>query len=292
VEAIKQNTQVHSGEPTMKESSGERASSPNQLIELAVSSNRQILGHTEGPGLVFSNTRLPVKLTFTNKEFNGIDFNEVDFGSAIFVRCIFSGCTFSRSDLSNCRFFEHCGFTDCRFVHCDMSSIGMRLCTFVACNFENVDLRGASLNEAGFARCRLRKCKVRDTCFNVQKIDDLGIEGTLVEVIFEGQSFADKPRIDLSLAKFNGVSFVNCDTSQIRIPIGSDVVYLDNLSARVANALKAVVTVKETETQKILARRLRQYAGRPNAIFDRKYLEKYDQGPTFWAHFFSLLDAP
>jgi chaperonin GroEL (HSP60 family) len=88
-----------------------------------------------------------------------------------------------------------------------------------------------------------------------------------------------------------GVFFKNLDTRNIKIAQSEDIVFVDRIGEKVAKAMKKLDLIEDSETRKIMGRRMKKYLGYPNMIFDKKYLCKYDGGVEFWDTYFKLVES-
>ncbi|WP_342552458.1 pentapeptide repeat-containing protein [Paenibacillus sp. FSL R7-0652] len=212
-------------------------------------------------------------------------------GSPIFWSCTLHHLVFDTCDLTNARFFAGSTIDHCTFVRSDLRSVGIGKdeAVFTNCEFSSCDLRGMTLENAAFINCTFAKCRFNDRVLQAANLVNCTFTGKLVDITFEGNG-KQKLIANLENCILDGVRFVGCDLTQCIPPKSKNHLYVEQVSARVKNALQKIehnADLSEDE-RKVLVRSLRKLEQTDQYIFNTAHMKKI-YSEDFVERFFSSL---
>ncbi|MEK4660715.1 pentapeptide repeat-containing protein [Priestia sp. FSL H7-0729] len=230
---------------------------------------------------------------YEHETINRTTITNSNVGSPIFWNCNLHHLVFDSCDLSNARFFAGSTIDHCTFIRSDLRSVGIAKdeAVFTNCEFTSCDMRGMTLENATFIDCTFVQCRFNDRILQAANIVNCSFAGKLVDITFEGHS-RQKLIANFENCILDGVRFVGCDLTQCIPPKSKNHLYVEQVSARVKNALKKidVDTNLSEEDRKMLVRSLRKLEHMEQYIFNMNYMKKI-YGDVFVERFFSSLEC-
>lgn len=174
-----------------------------------------------------------------------------------------------------------------------MRSVGIAKdeAVFTNCEFSACDMRGMTLENATFIDCTFIKCRFNDRILQAANIVNCSFTGKLVDITFEGHG-RQKLIANFENCILDGVRFVGCDLTQCVPPKSKNHLYVEQISARVKNALTKIAddTNLSEEDRKMLVRSLRKLEHMEQYIFNTNLMKKIF-GDVFVERFFSSLEC-
>lgn len=229
---------------------------------------------------------------YEHETISGATITNSNVGSPIFWNCSLHHLVFDTCDLTNARFFQGSTIDHCTFIRSDLRSVGMAKgeAFFTNCEFSSCDMRGMTLENAAFINCTFVKCRFNDRILQAENIVNCSFTGKLVDITFEG-NWKQKLIVNLENCILDGVRFVGCDLTQCIPPKSKNHLYVEQLSARVKNALTKIDGDPDLsdDERKVLVRSLRKLEDMEQYIFNTAYMKKI-YGDVFVERFFSSLE--
>ncbi|WP_322906294.1 pentapeptide repeat-containing protein [Paenibacillus sp. SGZ-1009] len=220
---------------------------------------------------------------YENEQISGATVYHSNLGSPLFFHCILQQLRLDHCDLNNARFFAACTIEQCQFIHCDLRAVGIGdgEAVFTKCEFIGCDMRGMTLEHATFIDCTFNKCTFSDRILKASRIVNCCFVGKLSEITFEGTG-KQKLKADFANCRLNGVQFIGCDLTACIPPNYPDHLYVNDLSARIANALMTTDAniALSADERKQLVRSLNNLQRNEQYIFNMTYMNKM-YGATF-----------
>ncbi|WFR61085.1 pentapeptide repeat-containing protein [Paenibacillus amylolyticus] len=230
---------------------------------------------------------------YEHETIHGTTITNSNVGSPIFWNCNLHQLVFDTCDLSNARFFAGSTIDHCTFIRSDLRSVGIAKdeAVFTNCEFSSCDMRGMTLENATFIDCNFVKCRFNDRTLQAENIVNCSFTGKLVDITFEGQG-KQKLIANFENCILDGVRFVGCDLTQCVPPKTKNHLYVDQVSARVKNALTKIEADPNLsdEDRKMLVRSLRKLEHMEQYIFNMNHMKKI-YGDVFVEQFFSSLEC-
>jgi uncharacterized protein YjbI with pentapeptide repeats len=231
-------------------------------------------------------------LRYEHETISGATAINSNVGSPIFWNCTLHQLVFDTCDLTNTRFFEGSRVDQCTFIRSDLRSVGIGKdeAVFTNCEFTSCDMRGMTLENATFIDCTFAKCRFNDRILQAANIVNCSFTGKLVDITFEGNG-KQKLIVNLENGILDGVRFVGCDLTQCIPPKSKNHLYMEQVSARVKNALVKIDNDPNLsdDDRKVLVRSLRKLEDMEQYIFNTAHMKKI-YGDVFVERFFSSLE--
>ncbi|KZE70986.1 hypothetical protein A9P44_19080 [Paenibacillus polymyxa] len=230
---------------------------------------------------------------YEDETIRGTTIINSNVGSPIFWSCNLHHLVFDTCDLTNARFFAGSTIDNCTFIRSDLRSVGIARdeAVFTNCEFSSCDMRGMTLENATFIDCTFYKCRFNDRILQAANIVNCSFAGKLVDITFEGNG-KQKLIANFENCILDGVRFVNCDLTQCTPPKSKNYLYVEQVSARVKNALTKIDDDPSLsdDDRKVLVRSLRKLEYMEQYIFNTAHMKKI-YGDVFVERFFSSLEC-
>jgi hypothetical protein len=177
---------------------------------------------------------------------------QVAFEKAVIEAVDFRGTSWDDFSATNSLFVE-CDFREARFAHAVLGSRQGQT-RYVRCVFDQSDLRVADPGTARFEACQFEEAKIEGWLGFLSEFVDCRFAGRMVGVTFSGRPWgpgAERVTQKRSINEFRGndfrrVDLIDCsfvrgiDLRVQSLPGGSDYIFFDRATRRIANAKQAV----------------------------------------------------